>query len=265
MSHLKYWLGISTFLVASLVCLMASSLAVAAIDQESRLSHAKELLGKSYKKSAVRLSEKKVDLSQFLTETTRHFLPKAYKSQAPKIAKALENEANKYELDPIFLMAVIQNESSFNPTKKGSFGEIGLMQIKPKTAEWLAKEYKLSYKNEKTLSDPVSNIKLGAAFVDKLRTQFDSESRLYLSAYNIGAKKVRFLVSKNKTPKEYVIAVMKRYLAIYAAYNTNGDYKDKSLAAWNKVKDVTRKIASSKIVSTAKDVGTKVVDATAIN
>ena len=254
MNHLKYWLTIPTVLVTLIAASTALGNEKSDVTQDAaRLNHAKELLGKSYQKSAIHQSESKEDLSPFLTETTRRFLPKAYQSQAEKIANALKNEANKYELDPVFLMAIIQNESSFNPAKTGRFGEIGLMQIKPKTAAWLAKEYHLAYQNEKTLKNPISNIEIGAAFVDKLRTQFDSESQLYLSAYNIGASKVRKMVSANKMPKVYVHAVMKRYLAIYSAFNTEGDSKVKSMAAWNNVKDatrkITRKVASARVAS----------------
>lgn len=183
----------------------------------SRISHAKELLGASYKRSAVRNTESNEDIAEFVESTTRHSLPKAFKSSAREISSVIMTESEKYGFDPIFVMAVIMNESSFRPRMKGGVGEIGLMQIKPDTAAWIAKAYKLDYKNGNSLYDPATNIRIGLAFMNKLRGQFASNSALYLSAYNAGAKKVRMMVSSKNAPKIYATRVMKRYFAMYAA------------------------------------------------
>ena len=201
-----------------------------------RVSHAKELLGGAYRKSAVRKSESTKDMTAFVKETARKFLPPKFRKNSDKIAQAIIASSQKYELDPVFLMAVIQNESSFNPTRKGSFGEIGLMQIKPSVADWISEVYDLDYEKESDLLDPVKNIQLGAALMDKLRHQFDSESRLYLSAYNIGAKKVRSMVSEQNTPKDYVISVMKRYIAMYSAFKVKGTWKVRGEIAFQNTK-----------------------------
>jgi len=204
-----------------------------------RISHAKELLGGTYRRSVVRKTESADDVSEFVKAATLRFLPKHYKKSASKISATVMAEAERYGFDPIFLMAVIQNESSFNPRRKGHFGEIGLMQLKPSTAKWIAHTYKISYHGAKSLYNPETNIKIGAAYFHKLRDQFEAHSRLYLSAYNIGAKKVREMVSDKRIPKEYVIAVMKRYLAIYAAFGTDGTHREKGQMAWLKVSNLT--------------------------
>ena len=223
-----------------MICLVGSAHAESPV----RVAHAKELLGKSYRKSVVRKGEHKSDVAEFTKETIKRFLPKAYQKNSNKIAETLLTEAEARKLDPIFLVAVIQNESSFNPKMKGSFGEIGLMQIKPSTAAWIAKTHHIKYKNAASLYDPQTNIRIGAAVFQKLRNQFDAHSRLYLSAYNIGAKKVREMVSEKKIPKEYVMSVMKRYVAIYSALSEEGGAKDRSETAFSNVQEVTRKIAS---------------------
>lgn len=214
---------------------------------KSRLSHAKELLGGSYQHSVVRKSEKIGDITSFVEATTKKFLPKLSKTVSKKLASAILSSAKQYELDPVFLMAVIQNESSFNPSRRGGAGEIGLMQIKPTTAEWIARVYDIEYEGEKTLLDPAMNVRIGAALMDKLRHQFESHSRLYLSAYNIGARKVRSMVEDKKIPKEYVQAVMKRYIAIYSAFKEEGNSLKRSEIAWAHTLDLTRKIAQVKI------------------
>ena len=41
--------------------------------------------------------------------------------------------------------AVVRHESNFNPRVTGRAGEIGLMQIKPKTAAWIAERYHIPF------------------------------------------------------------------------------------------------------------------------
>ena len=235
-------------LVLNAVSMKAIAIESREFDQ-MRITHAEELLGHNYKKKVIRKSAKVNDIADFVKVTTERFLPKAYKKNASKVAKALLEESENYELDPVFLMAVIQNESSFNPKQKGSFGEIGLMQVKPDTAAWIAHDYDLKYKGASSLYDPITNIRIGAALIDKLRHQFDSESRLYLSAYNIGARKVRKLVSDKKIPKEYVQAVMKRYMAFYSAFKVAGDSKKQGQAAWENTLRLTQKTAPARKIA----------------
>jgi soluble lytic murein transglycosylase len=171
-------------------------------------------------------------------ETSLKFIPKKFNKSANLISKAIVESAKANQFDPIFLMAVIQNESSFNPKMVGSAGEIGLMQIKPSTAAWISKLYRIPYKGPKSLYNPTMNIKIGAALMHKLRNQFDAESSLYISAYNIGATRVRSMVSENITPKSYLNAVMKRYVAIYSAFKVEGTSKLRSQVAFNSVNRV---------------------------
>jgi soluble lytic murein transglycosylase len=231
-----------SLIILVLISLPAFALPESVNLEDSRLSHARELLGKSFKKKVIRKEDSKisgVEITDFVLETTRTFLSKSNRKKSQKIGYAILNAAEEFSLDPVFLMAVIQNESSFDPKKRGSVGEIGLMQILPRTAEWIAGLYGLEYKNEKSLLDPALNIWIGAALLDKLRHQFDSEGRLYVSAYNVGPKKLRLMLSMNKNPKIYVQAVMKRYIALYQGFKTKGDLKVLSQTARLKVMEIT--------------------------
>ena len=206
---------------------------------DSRLLHARELLGRSFQKKVVRKANDGTEVSDFILEATRKFLPKKHKVQSKEIASAIVNASEEYDLDPVFVMAVIQNESSFDPKRVGTSGEIGLMQILPDTAVWISSFSGQEYQGKKSLLDPVMNIWLGAALLGKLRKQFDSEGRLYVSAYNAGATKVRKLVRNQKIPKIYVQAVMKRYIAIYDGFRKKGDLSLRSSEAFQKVMSVT--------------------------
>jgi hypothetical protein len=212
------WLSLIAIIFVSIPA-FASKMKV----QDSRLRNARELLGGSFKKKVIRKGKEEVDITDFVTETTKRFLPKKFKSQARDISNAIVNAAEEYDLDPVFLMAVAQNESSFNPSKVGTVGEIGLMQILPSTAQWISGLYSLEYRGPKSLHRPETNIWIGAALIDKLRHQFESEAGLYISAYNLGPKKVRMMLSEKRRPKAYVNAVLRRYLALYNGYKSKGD------------------------------------------
>lgn len=185
--------------------------------REVRLDHAKELLGSRYKKSTVKSGESIKKINKLVYATVKERLPAAFQHRREKVAQAIIDEAYKYRFDPIFILSVIQSESSFRPHLLGSFTEIGLMQIKPTTAAWIAKKMDLKYKGDKDLFDPVKNIRIGAAFLSYLRDRFDSHAQLYLSAYNMGQGNVDQALEQNIWPKDYVGRVMRQYVDFYEA------------------------------------------------
>jgi soluble lytic murein transglycosylase len=184
--------------------------------REARIQHAHELLGKYYRHSVVREGEHVRKINRMIYRWTRERLPKAYRRQYKKVAQTIIDESLKREFDPVFLMSVIQGESSFNPKMRGSLDEIGLMQIRPGTAKWIAHKYGISFHSSKELFDPVKNIRIGAAFLDYLRDRFDSHARLYIAAYNMGARNVREAREEHIWPKDYPIHVMKLYVEFYS-------------------------------------------------
>lgn len=188
---------------------------LASISHELRVEHAKELMGPSYKKSVVAKVSKKKNIEKHIYAVVKERLPKKHKWKAYSVARTIIVESNKHSLDPYFVMAVISGESSFNPLAVGPVGEIGMMQIRPATGEWMAKILKTKWRGAKSLQDPITNIKLGSAYLAWLRNKFDGHGQLYLAAYNMGPKAVKNAVSRDVYPKDYPIHVMKRYIAFY--------------------------------------------------
>lgn len=179
---------------------------------EVRVRHARELLGS---RKLVRKIAAIKDVKTKIRATIRQRLPKKYKSQASSITNTIVAEAKKHHLDPYFVMAVIAGESSFNPDAVGPVGEVGLMQIRPSTGAWISKKFKIKWKGNSSLKNPVSNIVIGTAYIAYLREKFARQGQLYIAAYNMGAANVRRALSKNVRPKDYPIHVMKRYIAFY--------------------------------------------------
>ncbi len=185
------------------------------INEHARLAHAKELLGKSYPgKAALRIENIK-DLNQQILDQMTERLPKDYKKSAIKVTQALIEEAEKNNLDPVFVMAIIETESKFNPKARGSHGEIGLMQIKPDTAAWIAKKSMISFMSAKTLENPSQNIRIGVAYISFLRNSFRLAPAKYVTAYNMGPQKMRSMIAGHQKPKEYATKVMANYKSLY--------------------------------------------------
>lgn len=195
---------------------------LASIQHDVRVEHARELLGKRYKKSPVKHAENHEALERTIFGIIKNHLPKKFAKSAHEITDAIIVEATKHGLDPLFVMALIAGESSFNPDARGPVGEIGLMQIRPATGAWMAQKLKTKWRGDNSLKDPLTNIKLGTAYIAWLREKFQGQGQLYLAAYNMGPKNVKSALSRNVRPKDYPIHVMKRYLAFYKDVNRHG-------------------------------------------
>ena len=182
---------------------------------DNSVEHAKELLGTDIfnRLDIDSLCQKTHQVN--IKRTVNKSLRKKYKKYDKVILKTVVRVAKKYNFDPFFLLAVISGESSFNPHIVGTSGEIGLMQIRPTTAAWIAKKFKLKFKGAKSLKNPKINIQIGAAYLAYLRDKFEQESQLYLAAYNMGATNVKRAMRKKIKPRDYARHIMKRYIDFY--------------------------------------------------
>jgi len=103
-----------------------------------------------------------------------------------KLAHHMVYLCNKFGFRPSFILSLIAAESSFNPNAKSSAKALGLMQIKPSTAKYIAEKRKLLiYQNAKDLYNPYINITLGIHYLHELKQRQMSTDHL-LAAYNIG-------------------------------------------------------------------------------
>ena len=182
--------------------------------QADGVTHAQELLGR---RSPAHKGESFSKLPQFIYDTVKARLPSRFKKDAGKLTNAILMESRKYGFDPLFLLAVMQTESGFEPHIVGSFGEIGLMQVKPDTAEWIAKKSHIRWKGAESLKDVATNVKIGSAYFAFLRDRFSKESRHYITAYNMGPGNMNKAMRQNRTPVEYLTRIMGNYNKLVAA------------------------------------------------
>lgn len=182
----------------------------------SRLTHAQELIGKKdYRQSVVSQSAHLSSVKTFIRKTVRERLASYGRKYADRVTNAILKESAKEKMDPLFVLAVIETESEFNPRIVGSHGEIGLMQIMPDTGEWISGKNGLPWKGKETLRDPAMNIRIGVTYLAFLREKFEGTAYQYVAAYNMGPGNVRRLASLDIKPKEYSLRVMNNYYEFY--------------------------------------------------
>ncbi len=112
--------------------------------------------------------------------------------------------ADRYNLDPALIKAVIKVESSFKPHAVSYRGAKGLMQLMPVTLRAMGVDDPF---------DPELNIDAGARYLKKLLILFDNNLELALAAYNAGIKKVRMYrgVPPFRSTRRYVRRVLYYY------------------------------------------------------
>jgi soluble lytic murein transglycosylase len=95
--------------------------------------------------------------------------------------------AQTYDVHPMLVQAVMRQESGFRPKVKSYAGALGLMQLMPGTARYVARVF-LDDENyrSKHIWKPETNIKLGSMYI-RMHTAFASDRvPLALAGYNAG-------------------------------------------------------------------------------
>ena len=93
---------------------------------------------------------------------------------------------DKYNIDPLLIMAIIKAESNFNEKVVSHKGAVGLMQITPRTGEWIAEQMGMTHYNINMLKSPYRSIDMGVWYIDYLIDYYDGNRNLALAAYNAG-------------------------------------------------------------------------------
>lgn len=94
-------------------------------------------------------------------------------------------------LDSNLVAGVILSESKFKLEARSHKGAVGLMQLMPKTAKWIAEQTEDKYFSLETLNDPEINIRFGTWYLSSLKKEFEGNEVLMLAAYNAGRGNVK--------------------------------------------------------------------------
>jgi soluble lytic murein transglycosylase len=93
-------------------------------------------------------------------------------------------QSRRYGLNPFLVAAVIRVESRFRTDAVSRRGAMGLMQLMPPSARWIATQMGLS--GPLILTNPRQNIALGTWYLRYLVNRYHGDETLALAAYNGG-------------------------------------------------------------------------------
>ena len=119
----------------------------------------------------------------------------------------VENYSSRWKVDKFLTVSVIKIESNFSEEAHSQSGAIGLMQLMPETAAWIA--YQLGEAPEeaaediKNLRDPETNIRYGTWYLAELKYEFKGNDVLTLAAYNAGRGNVHKWMEQNNWSEDF--------------------------------------------------------------
>lgn len=125
----------------------------------------------------------------------------------------IEREAQRFQVDPALVRAVIHAESAFNPQAISPRGAQGLMQLMPTTATELGVSNAM---------DVEQNIYGGVKYLAQMLARFNGDLTLATAAYNAGPGAVRQYngvppFAETKAYTERVAILHKRYQQLASA------------------------------------------------
>jgi soluble lytic murein transglycosylase len=103
--------------------------------------------------------------------------------------------SNEYGIEKALVFAIIKTESNFDANAKSSSGAMGLMQIIPSTANWIADELDEKI-DDNSLFDEETNIKFGCFYLNYLFSKFKTKNAV-ICAYNAGEGAVQKWLDEN--------------------------------------------------------------------
>lgn len=134
--------------------------------------------------------------SQFEPVKKKYIYPYPHQALVTRYA-----EANG--VPPSLVASVIMHESKFLATVRSHRGAVGLMQLMPATAEWIAGELGDEGFSLPRLYDPEMNIRYGTWYLALLCREFRGNQVLALAAYNAGRGTVHEWMEEYKWPPDF--------------------------------------------------------------
>jgi hypothetical protein len=134
-----------------------------------------------------------------------------------RLDKIVREAAERHQVDPALVKAVISTESGWNPQAVSRKGAVGLMQLIPETAQRYGGG---------NLYDPAQNVEAGTSYLKALLDRYNGDIDKSLAAYNAGEHLV------DRTGGIPAIPETRRYVQkVTDAYFRPGSGRD--LSIWN--------------------------------
>jgi soluble lytic murein transglycosylase len=108
--------------------------------------------------------------------------------------RLIRSVALEHQLDPMLVKAVVWRESRFDPKKRGTHGERGLMQVSEVAANEWSRENKIAGFNPDQLFEPKTNLEAGTWYLHRAMEHWSHQpdpTPFALAEYNAGATRAR--------------------------------------------------------------------------
>lgn len=171
---------------------------------------------------------KEVKVASVKLDLVDGYVPK----RASEFGSIITKYSNKYSIKEPLIYAIIEQESSFNPSAISNDPSYGLMQIVPTTGGRDA--YNYVYKKDNIpspsfLYNPDNNIHIGTAYLSILKTRSfakitdpDCQMLCMIAAYNCGAGNVsRAIIGNTNLPKAIPHINEMSYDKLYSKFSTS--------------------------------------------
>ncbi len=128
------------------------------------------------------------------------------------LANVIDREAVRQDLSPALVLALIHVESSGYNFAKSNKGAMGLMQLLPTTAAWVAEKIGDPWDGPDSLFESDTNVRLGIAYLRQLVNRYEGSVPRALAAYNWGPGRISRFINAGKTvPTGYADRVLSTY------------------------------------------------------
>jgi soluble lytic murein transglycosylase-like protein len=120
------------------------------------------------------------------------------------IERIVHEAADRHNVDPALVRAVIETESNWNPSAVSRKGAVGLMQLMPTTAQRFGAS---------DFYTPQQNVEAGVTYLKTLLERYDGNLDLALAAYNAGEGAVDKAhgIPRYRETRDYVQKVQNAY------------------------------------------------------
>ncbi|VEP17735.1 Soluble lytic murein transglycosylase-like protein [Hyella patelloides LEGE 07179] len=101
--------------------------------------------------------------------------------------ESIVTHARQEKINPLLPISVMRKESTFDPQIDSPVGAVGLMQVIPRTADWIAEQNNIATYN---LTKPEDNIQMGTWYLAHNHQRYQNNSLYAIASYNAGTGNV---------------------------------------------------------------------------
>ena len=113
------------------------------------------------------------------------------------------SKSEQVNLNPLATISVMRKESTFDPEIDSPVGALGLMQVLPPTADWIAQQTEMTNYD---LTKPEDNIRMGTWYLTHNHQRYEGNSLYAIASYNAGTGNVNQWLNRfdREDPDQFV-------------------------------------------------------------